>query len=855
MKKDIALYVSKCLTCSKVKAEHQKSSGLLQQPEIPEWKWERIAMDFITKLPRTSSGHDSIWVIADRLTKSAHFLPIRKDFKMDILARLYLNEIVARHGVPISIISDRDSRFTSRFWKSMQDTLGTRLDISAAYHPQTDKASIKDQLKAARDRQKSYADKRREPLEFSVCDHVLLKVSHWKGVVRFGKKGKVAPRFVGPFEIIERIGPVTYRLRLTQELSSIHNTFHVSNLKKCLADPTLHVPLEEIQVDAKLNFVEEPVEILGREIKKLKRSIIPIVKVRWNSKRGPEFTWEREDQMKLKYYSSLFKIMPLMMTTRNAGRQTAAARGGRTGGQTGRRGGRTREQTGRCGGQTSERGDRGSGRGNRPKGGVDEVPNFSTVITQQLQDLLPTIVTQVGDHINNQGINGSRSDNAVDDSIHEVDKNVNVNNGQSGCSYKEFAACKLKEFDGKGGKVAYTRWVEKMEAVHDISGCRDHQKVKYIVDSMTEKALTWWNSEVHTKGREALMKEEYCPSNEMQKLETEFWNHAMVGASHLAYTDRFHKLSRLVPHLVTDEELRIEDPLRYVKHYLSIVDNIQADGATRDTSRLKKQKNDDEDERLLSIFKQIHINLPFLETMIHMPKGAKVLKDLLWHKEKLEKAASSVKLSEECSAIIQRSLSQKEGDPGSFILPYEEEDSNKALAVSFYPRTEPVEPLEWKVPDNRLKPSSIEPPKLELNELPKHLEYAFLQEDNQFQVVISLTLSTDEKTRLLEVLRNHKGAIAWSITDIKGIDSSFCTHKILMEDEFKPSVQPQRRVNPNIKEVVKKEVIKLLDAGLIYPISDSPWVSPVQVVPKKGGMTVVKNEKDELIPRVSTTII
>ncbi|GJR06433.1 reverse transcriptase domain-containing protein [Tanacetum coccineum] len=138
MKKDIAEYVSRCLTCLKVKAEHQRPSGLLQQPEIPIWKWEGIAMDFVTKLPRTSSGHDTIWVIVDRLTKSAHFLPMREDYKMERLARLYLNEIVARHGVPISIISDRDSRFTSRFWQSMQEALGTRLDMSTTYHPQTD---------------------------------------------------------------------------------------------------------------------------------------------------------------------------------------------------------------------------------------------------------------------------------------------------------------------------------------------------------------------------------------------------------------------------------------------------------------------------------------------------------------------------------------------------------------------------------------------------------------------------------------------------------------------------------------------------------------------------------------------
>ncbi|GJU58738.1 putative reverse transcriptase domain-containing protein [Tanacetum coccineum] len=303
---------------------------------------------------------------------------------MDRLARFYLNEIVARHGVPILIISDRDSRFTSRFWQSMQEALGTRLDMSTAYHPQTDGQSertiqtlddllkvcvldfggswdvhlplvefsynnsynasvrcapfealygrkcrlvimwaevgegqligpelvqettekishIKDRLKVARDHQKSYADKRRKPLEFSVGDYVLLKVAPWKGVVRFRKKGKLAPRFVRPFEIVEKVGHVAYRLDLPEELNGVHDTFHVSNLKKCLADPTLQVPLDEILVDAKLNFVEEPVKILEREFKKLKCSRIAIVKVRWNSKRGPEFTWERENQMKLKY--------------------------------------------------------------------------------------------------------------------------------------------------------------------------------------------------------------------------------------------------------------------------------------------------------------------------------------------------------------------------------------------------------------------------------------------------------------------------------------------------------------------------------------------------------------------------
>ncbi|GJS05061.1 putative reverse transcriptase domain-containing protein [Tanacetum coccineum] len=319
MKKDIAEYVSKYLTCLKVKAEHQRPSGLLQQPEIPVWKWEGIAMDFVTKLHRTSSGHDTIWVIVDRLAKSAHFLPMHEDYKMERLARLYLNEIVARHGVVILIISDHYSRFTSRFWQSMQEALGTRLDMSTAYHPQTDGQSkrtiqtLEDMLRACvLDFRGSwdvhlplvefsynnsyhasvrcapfkalYGRKCRSPIMWAevgdgqligpelvqettekilqIKDRLKVALSPWKGVVRFGKKGKLAPRFVRPFEIVKKVGPMAYRLDLPEELNGVHDTFHVSNHKKCLADPTLQVPLDEIRVDAKLNFVEEPVEIL-----------------------------------------------------------------------------------------------------------------------------------------------------------------------------------------------------------------------------------------------------------------------------------------------------------------------------------------------------------------------------------------------------------------------------------------------------------------------------------------------------------------------------------------------------------------------------------------------------------------
>ncbi|GJV37840.1 putative reverse transcriptase domain-containing protein [Tanacetum coccineum] len=332
------------------------------------------------------------WIV-DRLTKSAISHPMREMIPLDKLARMYLKEVVTRHGIPVSIICDRDPRFASNFWRSLQNALGTNLDMSTAYHPQTDGQSertiqtlkdmlracaidfgkgwvnhlplvefsynnsyhasikaapfkalygrkcrspvcwtevgeaqilgpeliqettekiiqIKQRMQAARDRQKSYADLKRKPMEFQVGDKVMLKVSPWKGVVRFGKRGKLNPRYVGPFKVLEKVREVAYKLELPEELSRVHNTFHVSNLKKCHANKPLAVPLDGLHLDDKLHFVEEPVEIVGHEVKRLKRSRIPLVKVRWNSKRGPEFTWEREDQFKKKYPHLFTKTAP-----------------------------------------------------------------------------------------------------------------------------------------------------------------------------------------------------------------------------------------------------------------------------------------------------------------------------------------------------------------------------------------------------------------------------------------------------------------------------------------------------------------------------------------------------------------
>ncbi|GJS52521.1 putative reverse transcriptase domain-containing protein [Tanacetum coccineum] len=178
-------------------------------------------------------------------------------------------------------------------------------------HETTEKIiQIKSKIQAARDRQKSYADVRRKLLEFQVCDKVMLNISPWKGVIHFGKRGNLNPRYIRPFKVLAKVGTVAYRLELPQLLSRVYSTFYVSNLKKCLSDEPLEIPLDELHIDDKLHFVEEPVEIMDHKVKRLNQSRIPIIKVRWNSRRGPKFTWEREDQFRKKYMHLFTKTTP-----------------------------------------------------------------------------------------------------------------------------------------------------------------------------------------------------------------------------------------------------------------------------------------------------------------------------------------------------------------------------------------------------------------------------------------------------------------------------------------------------------------------------------------------------------------
>ncbi|GJY17365.1 putative reverse transcriptase domain-containing protein [Tanacetum coccineum] len=287
MKAEIATYVNKCLTCA--------------------------------KLPKTAKGQDTIWVIVDHLTKSAHFLPMREDDTLEKLTRHYLKEVASKHGVPVSIISDRDGKFMSHFWKSLNKALGTRLDMSTAYHPETDGMSertiqtLEDMLRAcvldfgkgwdrylplvefsynnsyhtsikAAPFDALYGCKCRSPICWAkvgdsqhtgpeIIHETTEKIIQIKSCIQAARdrqksyaNGKLNPRYIGPFKIIARVGTVAYRLELPEQLSRVHSTFHVSKLKKCMADEPLAIPLDEIKVDYKLHFIEETIEIMDREV-------------------------------------------------------------------------------------------------------------------------------------------------------------------------------------------------------------------------------------------------------------------------------------------------------------------------------------------------------------------------------------------------------------------------------------------------------------------------------------------------------------------------------------------------------------------------------------------------------------
>jgi hypothetical protein len=378
MKRVVAEYVALCDNCHRVKEERQRPTRLLQPLMIPQWKWEEISMDFIVGLPTTQSGYDSIWVIVDRFSKVAHFIPVKTTYKGSKLAELYIARIVCLHGVPKKTVSDRGTQFTSRFWEKLHEAMDTKLNFSSVYHPQTnrqtervnqiledmlracalkDKKSwdkclsyaefsynnsyqeslkmspfkvlygrrcrtplfcneprenqvfgpeilreaerqvqvVRENLQLAQSRQKSYADHRRRNLSFEVGDFVYLKVSPMRGLHRFKIRGKLAPRYIGPFKILEQRGEVAFQLELPPQLLDVHDVFHVSQLRKCLRVSEEQLPLEELTVGEDLTYQEYPVKILDTSEKITQNNRYKMCKVQWSNHTEEEATWEKED--------------------------------------------------------------------------------------------------------------------------------------------------------------------------------------------------------------------------------------------------------------------------------------------------------------------------------------------------------------------------------------------------------------------------------------------------------------------------------------------------------------------------------------------------------------------------------
>ncbi|GAU35508.1 hypothetical protein TSUD_155390 [Trifolium subterraneum] len=362
MKTEIAEFVSRCIVCQQIKIEHQKPAGPLQPLEIPKWKWEHIAMDFVTGLPRNQKGEDSIWVIIDRLTKSAHFIAVKSTYKASQYAEIFLEEIVKLHGVPLSIVSDRDPTFTSHFWRAFQKAMGTQLRMSTSNHPQTDGQSertiqtLENMLRACVLEDGGNWSKHLHLIEFAYNNsyHASIGMAPYEALygrrcrtplcwTEVGDKGALGPDIIQETTlkiksvrehmrvaqsrqkryVDHRRRPIEFDegdhvfLRVTPKLGlrgvfktkklapRMHDVFHVSQLRKFIPDPFVPVELESIDLQPDLTYQPDPIRIVDRDVKTLRSKKIPTVKVEWSQSPDDEFTWELESEM-MKNYPYLF---------------------------------------------------------------------------------------------------------------------------------------------------------------------------------------------------------------------------------------------------------------------------------------------------------------------------------------------------------------------------------------------------------------------------------------------------------------------------------------------------------------------------------------------------------------------
>nr|GEV82711.1 hypothetical protein [Tanacetum cinerariifolium] len=888
--------------------------------------------------------------IVDRLTKYAHFLRIKENDPLDKLAKLYLNKIVARHEIPVSIICDYDRRFTLNFWRSFQKAWGTDISMSTAYHPETDDHSertiqtledilqitekivlIKQRIQATHDRQNSYANLKRNPMEFKVRDRVMLKVSPWKGVVRFGKWGELNPRYVGPFKVLAKVRKVVYMLKLPQELSRVHHTFHESNMKKCYADEPLVMPLEGIhRLQKTLTHVLELSSCIylddrARDRINLRRTFVTGFPAQSNSS------------------SNTIALDSAYLLVLNTGASQS--------------------------------------RQHATDGNV-------------YRDHIQEFFSQASAVNYNQGNTGYRppmmSNQIRPPGFPPVPNNQNVQlNQRNNQNPYQAPAYQAPAPQTQGvSKEDFSAYVKANDAVMRNMQTQG-QNMQNQLTNLTELITKFVNSNSASTSSSGTLSSNTIANPRKATKDT-------VNPTNNGSTED------LQPQVVQSESpiLNSEPVTSPISE--PVITPVSAPKPKPKSSIPYPSKRNDERnrekaknqiEKFYQIFKDTSFEISFADALILMPKFSLTLKALIGNKEKLSEMARTP-LNEHCSVVLLKKLPEKLGDLGKFLIPCDFPGMAECLALadlnasinlmpwSVWKRlslpdltptcmtleladrsisrpvrvtkdvyvkvglfyfladfvvvdfdADPRVPLilersflktgralidvfegeltlrvgKWAITfnldqtsrysanysdmtakgidvidmaceeysqevleaflnnDPSLPPpnqgnyspevrkelktceaksdkSSIdEPPEVELKDLPPHLEYAFLEGDDKLPVIIAKDLSVEAKIALITVLKSHKRAIAWKLSDIKGITLEFCTHKILIEEDFEPAVQHQRRVNPKIHDVIKQEVIKLLDAGLIYLISDSPWVSPIHCVPKKGGFTVVEN--------------
>nr|GEV76619.1 putative reverse transcriptase domain, ribonuclease H-like domain, aspartic peptidase domain protein [Tanacetum cinerariifolium] len=1027
---------------------------------------ENIVADALSRKKQIKPLHDTIWVIVDRLTKSAHFIPTQATKSMETLTRLYIKEIVSRYGVPISIISDRDSHFTSRFWQSLQNTLGTQLDMSTTYHPETDKqsertiqtledmlracvidfgkgwdrylpliefsynnsyhASIKaasfealygqkcrspvcwsevgdiqltrpeiihvttkkivqihQRLEAARDRQRSYANVRRKPLEFQVGNRVMLKVSPHK---------------------------VAYKLELPEELSNIHNTFHISNLKKCLSNESIIILMKELQLDDKLNFVEEPVEIMDREIKRRVPNIVE-PEIRTIEKIVPmaDRTMEELLQVPTEGYGEAIVILEILAENfkiktnllqlvqankfhdfeidnphtyiSNFKRMTATLK------------------------YRDVPNDaiklmlflyslEGDARICYEKEPPNSILTWDDLVNKFVNQFFPPSKTT---HLKNEI---SRFTQTFEETFGEAWDHFkemlrayhdSLNAAMDGNLLNKTTREALKIIENKS-KVRYSRSKSNVSRVNtnsrdSVSKTDDRidklaDQISNLVEIVNKQVITPASAKAVEKtyvtcgGAHAyydcIATDSNQPSvcaatgfyNQINVLRGDFnkqeenlrrnLNNDMRSILGSFFQNQASTLGTLLSNIVPNPKgemkavttrsglayvgpsIPTNSPLEKVVP-ISIseqdVSRTQSKPTIPYPSRLNDQKLREKPtnqmEKFFQIFHDLHFDTSFADALLLMPKFASTIKRMevchaladlgasinlmplsIWKKLSLpeltpirmtleleDRSITRPKgvaedvfvkgdLSENqscfnrfirrgnyphdvidiaCEEFVQDVLDFQYNSKSSNLTLvsdhsiFESESCKEPIVKSSSPTPTPfgesdffLEEIEdflngdsiptgiensvydsegdilflekllnedpFQLPSMDLKlaeetkaKSFIEEPLwLELKELPSHLEYAFLEDSNKLPVIIAKDLKDVEQQALIKVLKSHKRAITWKISDIKG------SHKIL-------------------------------DAGMIYPISDSPWVSPIHCVPKKGGMTVVSNENNELI--------